>query len=101
MRGEKREIEKREIVEKPERFESWSRTTPTRILSSFTSHEACHAQPLSMSLKISIYMYIYVSVHVAVVCTLFSSLIRIWVKTAVGYIQKETAAASFQRERVS
>ena len=35
-----------------------------------------------------------VSVHVAVVRTLFSPLIRNWVKTAVGCIQKETTAAS-------
>ena len=42
----------------------------------------------------------HVSVHVPVVRALFSSLIRIGSKTAVGCIQKETAAASGQREPV-
>ena len=40
-------------------FESWSRTTPARILQSFAIHEACHAQPLSRSLYISLFTYKY------------------------------------------
>ena len=53
-REEERGKERRErLKEKPERFESWSRTTPARILRSFALHKACHAQPLS---RITVYI---------------------------------------------
>ena len=45
-RRDEREKSER-LKEKPERFESWSRTTSARILQSFALHQACHAQLLS------------------------------------------------------